>query len=161
MKYFADFIYKLSLWGSNSKELINVLLSWISLLGYNFVYSNLISPKDVIGYIAMVINFIMYLGPGQNIYKVFQNGNYNYLPIWSSITGLLNAIICFIYGLIIKKISIQIVNGFGIFICLFQVVVYFIFKFKNDNNFDNEHYLFYNNNEEYESLKNNDKDDYF
>lgn len=117
--------------------------------------------KDVIGYIAMVINFIMYLGPGQNIYKVFQNGNYNYLPIWSSITGLLNAIICFIYGLIIKKISIQIVNGFGIFICLFQVVVYFIFKFKNDNNFDNEHYLFYNNNEEYESLKNNDKDDYF
>ena len=118
----------------------------------------IINNKEVIGYIAMFVNFIMYFGPGQNIYKVFQNGNYNYLPIWSSVTGLLNAIICFIYALIIKKLSIQIVNGFGIFICLFQIIVYFIFRFKSNNNYE-DHYLSEDNNEEYDTLKNDDKYD--
>ena len=130
--------------------IITILISLFSFL--------IINNKEVIGYIAMFVNFIMYLGPGQNIYKVFQNGNYNYLPIWSSVTGLLNAIICFIYALIIKKLSIQIVNGFGIFICLFQIIVYFIFRFKSNNNYE-DHYLSEDNNEEYDTLKNDDKYD--
>lgn len=70
-----------------------------------------------------------------------------YLPIWTYVTWIMNAIICFIYVLIIKKLSIKIAYGFGIFISLFQMINYFIYRNKGDKKFED--------NEEFEYLKDN------
>lgn len=103
---------------------------------------------DICGYIACINNVFMYLGPGQNLREVYKTGNYNLIPIWSSIIGWISCFFWALYSLIdktavIKGIDIPcfVPNILGFIFMPVQIIfwVYFSRKAKREGYyFDNQ-----------------------
>lgn len=122
-------------------------LNWILIAIYNLMFSNLIieifyifykiiNKNNTIGLIAMFVNILMYAAPGAKIYQVFKTGNYNLIPIYSSIIALLNSICWLTYGIYLNDINVILPNGAGVVLALIQIIVWNVFynKQKNNNN---------------------------
>ena len=86
----------------------------------------------------MLVNILMYAAPGAKIYQVFKTGNYDLIPIYSSIIALLNSICWLIYGISLKDINVILPNASGVVLALIQIFVWNVFynKKKNNNNLD-------------------------
>ena len=95
----------------------------------------------LIGFVATIINVLMYSSPLQNIKLIIKQGRYEALPIYTLITGFFVTLTFFIQGIISycmtdKKnerrnaIETMISNGISFFLlsCLSGVYVYFYFK---------------------------------
>lgn len=96
----------------------------------------------IIGYIAIVVNTIMYAGPGQNLIKVIQTGDYCLIPIISSVMGLFCSSSWFAYSLLDKEARKQsygidirtfVPNMLGIIMSLIQIFVWNYFRLKEKN----------------------------
>ena len=59
----------------------------------------------------MLFNILMYAAHGAKIYQVFKIGNYDLIPIYSSIIALLNLICWLIYGIDLKDINVILPNA--------------------------------------------------
>ena len=126
-------------------------LNWILIAIYNLIFSNLIieifyifykiiNENNTIGLIAMIVNILMYAAPGAKIYQVFKTGNYNLIPIFSSIIALLNSISWLTYGIYLKDINVILPNGAGVVLALIQIIVWNVFYNKNKNNNNSNDY---------------------
>ena len=95
----------------------------------------------LIGFVATIINVIMYSSPIQNIKIIIKEGKYDALPIYTLITGFFVTLSFFIQGIISycyaetkddrrNSIETMISNGISFFLlsCLAGVYAYFYFK---------------------------------
>ena len=95
----------------------------------------------LIGFVATIINVLMYSSPIQNIKLIIKQGRYEALPIYTLITGFFVTLTFFIQGIISycttnakndrrNAIETMISNGISFFFlsCLSGVYVYFYFK---------------------------------
>ena len=95
----------------------------------------------LIGFVATIINVIMYSSPIQNIKIIIKEGKYDALPIYTLITGFFVTLTFFIQGIISycmtddqnerrNALETMISNGISFFLlsCLSGVYVYFYFK---------------------------------
>lgn len=112
-----------------------VELQWLKAIIYNLLYCNFIGElyyivhiivgkehNDIIGWIVMVINILMYASPGANIYNFYKTGNLELLPIYSVITSLVSSTFWLIYGITLVDFSIMVPNGLGVAFSIFQLV---------------------------------------
>ncbi len=124
-------------------------LNWKLTAFYNLMFANIIieifyifykiiNENNTIGLIAMLVNILMYAAPGAKIYQVFKTGNYDLIPIYSSIIALLNSICWLIYGISLKDVNVILPNASGVVLALIQIFVWNVFynKKKNNNNLD-------------------------
>ena len=81
----------------------------------------------------------MYAAPGAKIYQVFVTGNYELIPIYSSIIAMFNSICWLLYGIALKDVNVVIPNAAGVLLCVIQIFVWKIFydKSKKKNQNDN------------------------
>ena len=94
---------------------------------------------QLVGFIATIINVLMYSSPIQNIKLIIKLGKYEALPIYTLITGFLVTLCFFIQGIITyftfndeRKSATQtmISNGISFFflLCFSGIYVYFYYK---------------------------------
>lgn len=90
--------------------------------------------KDaLVAKVVMVFNILMYAAPGAKIIEVANTGNYNLLPIFSSLGGLACSLCWLSYGVYINEITMIVPNGLGLFFAVLQVIAYFYYKHKKEN----------------------------
>ena len=95
----------------------------------------------LIGFVATIVNVLMYSSPIQNIKLIIKMGIYEALPIYTLITGFFVTLLFFIQGIISyctsnlknerrNAIETMISNGISFFLlsCLSGVYAYFYFK---------------------------------
>ena len=102
-----------------------VIISGLELLFY------LIIDVEVTGTIAMVFNVLMFAAPGEKMYTVCKTGNYQLIPIWSTIGAAACSGCWLMYGVYLSDFKIIIPNGLGILCAFIQAVVFIIFKIKS------------------------------
>ena len=102
--------------------LINLLLfSIISAITY--VFYEILDIK-ITGYVALVFNILMLAAPGEKIYTVIKTGNYELIPIFSTIGTLLCAGSWLMFGVYQRDLNLIIPNGLGLMFGFFQLFVY-------------------------------------
>ena len=95
-----------------------------------FICFYLLDP-DVTGIIANVFNVLMYAAPGEKIITICKNGNYELIPIWSTIGGTACSTSWMLYGFYKGDILLIIPNALGVIASIIQIVVYVIYRGKS------------------------------
>lgn len=94
--------------------------------------------SEIIGIAALAMKIIMYAAPCEKLIKVFQNKNYQLIPIFSSIGIVASSIGWVVYSLCVNDINVLIPNLTGIGFGLFQITIYLIFYCRKENNIKNK-----------------------
>ena len=92
--------------------------------------------NDLVGFVATVINILMYLSPTTNIFKLCTTGEYEFLPIFTNIFGFFTIHLWLIYGILTydnyneSAKYILYSNCFSIFVDSIQIVfwIYYFAK---------------------------------
>ena len=110
-------------------SLVYILFLIACIVELYFIFYYLVDPFPT-SILANVFNVLMYAAPGEKIYTVFKTGNYELIPIWSTIGGTICSTSWMFYGIYKNEIMLIIPNALGIVASIIQLVVYFIFRFK-------------------------------
>ena len=102
------------------------------ILGLLFLFYSI--DVEITGYVALIFNILMYFAPGEKIYTVITTGNYELIPIFSTIGTLLCAGCWLIYGIYQVDLNLIIPNILGLLFGFLQLFVYCIYKKKKNNN---------------------------
>ena len=86
---------------------------------------------ELTGKIVLIFNVLMYAAPGEKMYTVCKTGNYQLIPIWSTIGAAACSGCWLIYGLYVGDINVTIPNVLGVICSIIQLIVYWIYKKKN------------------------------
>ena len=103
---------------------------------FNYALLFIIEDYIIVGNIAMVVNIITYITPGQKIYQVIKTRNYNLIPISSTLSGSLCTLAWLIFGLLIWDIRTIIPNGLGLIFATINSGVWAYFYFTRDKEQD-------------------------
>ena len=103
---------------------------------FNYALLFIIKDYIIVGNIAMVVNIITYITPGQKIYQVIKTRNYNLIPISSTLSGSLCTLAWLIFGLLIWDIRTIIPNGLGLIFATINSGVWAYFYFTRDKEQD-------------------------
>ena len=112
------------LWALLYNLILLVVISGIFILCFYVV------AKGVTGTIAMVFNILMYAAPGEKMITICRTGNYNLIPIWSTIGGGICAIAWGIFGLYKSDWNLAIPNILGTIFSILQLIIYLIYRKK-------------------------------
>ena len=104
-------------------------LLMIVVFGFGVFFYFVVDP-EVTGVIAMVVNVLNFAAPGEKIYTVTKTGNYELIPIFSTIGAFLCSACWLVYGSYMLDLNIAISNLLGLIFAVLQAVIYFIYKKK-------------------------------
>jgi hypothetical protein len=82
------------------------------------------------GFVAMILNVVMYAAPFQNILTLFKKGKYDKIPIIANIIGFFATMFWFIYGILTQDKITMISNGVSMFVVFMQLLFWFFFYYK-------------------------------
>ena len=105
-------------------------------LEFNYALLFIIKDYIIVGNIAMVVNIITYITPGQKIYQVIKTRNYSLIPISSTLSGSLCTLAWLIFGLLIWDIRTIIPNGLGLIFATINSGVWAYFYFTRNKDED-------------------------
>ena len=105
-------------------------------LGLLFLFYSI--DVEITGYVALIFNILMYVAPGEKIYTVIKTGNYELIPIFSTIGTLLCAGCWLIYGIYQVDLNLIIPNILGLLFGFLKMFVYCIYKSKQKNKKEEE-----------------------
>ena len=118
------------------KYLIFAFLEINLVLEFNYGLLVILGDHITVGNIAVVVNIITYITPGQKIYEVFKTKNYNLIPITSTISGSMCTLCWLIFGLLIWDIRTIIPNGLGLIFATINSAVWIYFYCTRDKEND-------------------------
>ena len=118
------------------KYLLFAFLEINLVLEFNYGLLVVLGDYITVGNIAMVVNIITYITPGQKIYQVIKTKNYNLIPISSTLSGSLCTLCWLIFGLLIWDIRTIIPNGLGLVFATINSGVWAYFYFTRDKEKD-------------------------
>ena len=118
------------------KYLLFAFLEINLVLEFNYGLLVVLGDYITVGNIAMVINIITYITPGQKIYQVIKTKNYNLIPISSTLSGSLCTLCWLIFGLLIWDIRTIIPNGLGLVFATINSGIWAYFYFTRDKEKD-------------------------
>ena len=118
------------------KYLLFAFLEINLVLEFNYGLLVVLGDYITVGNIAMVVNIITYITPGQKIYQVIKTKNYNLIPILSTLSGSLCTLCWLIFGLLIWDIRTIIPNGLGLVFATINSGVWAYFYFTRDKEKD-------------------------
>ena len=98
-------------------------------------------PLWIVGKIAMVTGVLLNVAPGQNVVKVFKEGNYKLIPIWSTLFGGLNTLSWLVFGLMIWDINSIVPNSIAFTISCANATIWLVFYLKSKGKEEKEEQL--------------------
>ena len=119
-----------------AKESIPLSLGYIVLLlavVFGIMIGFFLIDYNITGYVAMIFNVLMYAAPGEKIFQVIKTGNYNLIPIFSTIGGLACSLCWLMYGIYQRDWKLYVPNALGLAFAVLQVVIFLIYYLKNKN----------------------------
>ena len=120
------------------KYLLFALLEINLVIEFNYVLIRIIGDYPTVGNIAVVVNILTYIAPGQNIIKVCKEKNYKLIPIASTLSGASCALSWLIFGLLIKDIHTIIPNTLGLIFAGINSLTWAYFYCKRDKDSEEE-----------------------
>lgn len=120
------------------KYLLFALLEINLVIEFNYVLIRIIGDYPTVGNIAVVVNILTYIAPGQNIIKVCKEKNYKLIPIASTLSGASCALSWLIFGLLIKDIHTIIPNTLGLIFAGINSLIWAYFYCKRDKDDEEE-----------------------
>ena len=114
--------------GKNTTKWLLALCAQFSIfLSFHYFLLYILPRYEYIGFAAMVAGIVTSIAPAQNVIKVFKQGQYKLIPIWTCVFGGLCAACWFVFGILIKDIYNIIPNGISltIQICNTSIWTYF------------------------------------
>jgi uncharacterized protein with PQ loop repeat len=118
------------------KYILYAFLEINLVLEFNYGLLFVLGDYITVGNIAVVVNIITYITPGQKIYQVIKTKNYNLIPISSTLSGSLCTLCWLIFGLLIWDIRTIIPNGLGLIFATINSGVWAYFYFTRDKEED-------------------------
>ena len=118
------------------KYILYAFLEINLVLEFNYGLLFVLGDYITVGNIAVVVNIITYITPGQKIYQVIKTKNYNLIPISSTLSGSLCTLCWLIFGLLIWDIRTIIPNGLGLVFATINSGVWAYFYFTRDKEKD-------------------------
>lgn len=106
-----------------------MLLIMLIILGIG-VFFYFVVNYEITGIVATVVNILNFAAPGEKIFTIIKTGNYELLPIYSTIGAFLSSVCWLIYGLYMFDLNIIVTNLFGVVFAILQAIVYFVYKKK-------------------------------
>ncbi|XP_042059327.1 bidirectional sugar transporter SWEET14-like [Salvia splendens] len=83
---------------------------------------------EVLGWISVTLSASVYIAPLTIMKQVIRTKSVEFMPISLSLALLLNAVMWFFYGLLLKDIYIAVPNTVGFIFGLLQIILYGIYK---------------------------------
>ena len=120
------------------KYLIFAFLEINLVLEFNFILLRVIGDYMTVGSIAVVVNIITYIAPGQNIIRVCKEKNYKLIPIASTLSGASCALSWLTFGILIKDIRTIIPNTLGLTFAGINSLIWAYFYCNRDKSKDDE-----------------------
>jgi solute carrier family 50 protein (sugar transporter) len=120
------------------KYLLFALLEINLVIEFNYVLIRIIGDYSMVGNIAVVVNILTYITPGQNIIKVCKEKNYRLIPIASTLSGASCALSWLLFGILIKDIHTIIPNSLGLIFAAINSFTWAYFYCNRDKNDDEE-----------------------
>ena len=114
--------------GKNTTKWLLALCAQFSIfLSFHYFLLYILPRYEYIGFAAMVSGIVTSIAPAQNVIKVFKQGQYKLIPIWTCVFGGLCAACWLVFGILIKDIYNIIPNGISlaIQICNTSIWTYF------------------------------------
>ncbi len=118
------------------KYLLYAFLEINLVLEFNYGLLVVLGDYITVGNIAVVVNIITYITPGQKIYQVIKTKNYNLIPISSTLSGAMCTLCWLIFGLLIWDIRTIIPNGLGLIFATINSGVWAYFYFTRNKDED-------------------------
>ncbi len=118
------------------KYLLYAFLEINLVLEFNYGLLVVLGDYITVGNIAVVVNIITYITPGQKIYQVIKTKNYNLIPISSTLSGAMCTLCWLIFGLLIWDIRTIIPNGLGLVFATINSAVWIYFYCTRDKESD-------------------------
>ena len=118
------------------KYILYAFLEINLVLEFNYGLLFVLGDYITVGNIAVVVNIITYITPGQKIYQVIKTKNYNLIPISSTLSGSCCTLCWLIFGLLIWDIRTIIPNGLGLVFATINSGVWAYFYFTRDKEED-------------------------
>ena len=109
--------------GSIFLILIEIILISISVSWGNY---------NVLSYIGMIFNSLMFVSPFQKILRVIKEKNYKLIPVYTTIVNILCSIAWLGYGICINMISQIIPNVIGLFLSLANIYTWGYYYFNRN-----------------------------
>ena len=114
--------------GKNTTKWLLALCAQFSIfLSFHYFLLYILPRYEYIGFAAMVAGIVTSIAPAQNVIKVFKQGQYKLIPIWTCVFGGLCAACWLVFGILIKDIYNIVPNGISltIQICNTSIWTYF------------------------------------
>ena len=118
------------------KYLLYTFLEINLVLEFNYGLLVVLGDYILVGNIAMVVNIITYITPGQKIIQVIKTKNYELIPISSTLSGSMCTLCWLIFGLLIWDIRTIIPNGLGLVFATINTAVWCYFYCNRDKDKD-------------------------
>ena len=128
--YFSDKCLK--------KYFLYAILEINLVIEFNYVLIKIIGDYKMVGNIAVFVNILTYIAPGQNIIKVCKEKNYKLIPIASTLSGASCALSWLIFGILIKDIHTIIPNSLGLIFAAINSSIWAYFYCKRHKNDDED-----------------------
>jgi len=115
--------------------ILNLLIE-ITYLIYRYVFLGH-EDKDnsyTIGFVATIVNVIMYASPLTNVFQLFKTGNHESLPIITNLFGFFATLFWMIYGIKQNYSDTIVSNGVSLGFVSIQILLWAFFYFKGSNN---------------------------
>lgn len=106
------------------KYLVYAFLEINLVIEFNYVLLKIIADYNIIGKIAVLVNIVNYIAPGQNIAKVIREKDYTLIPIASTLSGASCGLTWFIFGLLIMDWNTIIPNALGLIFAFINCTVW-------------------------------------
>jgi len=120
------------------KYLIYAFLEINLVLEFNYILLRVIGNYSIVGKIAVVVNIITYIAPGQKILEVIRQKNYKLIPISSTLSGASCALSWLIFGILIKDINTIIPNTLGLIFATLNSSIWAYFYCTRDKSEDED-----------------------
>ena len=116
---------------------IMILVTVATIIIYISIY---IIDIRIYGMILIVINVLMFIGPGQNIIRVIKEKNYRLIPIATTLVMIVCSGGWLIFGKIVNDLTCIIPNMIGLFFSILNSLVWLYFYLKERMKKNNEQF---------------------
>ncbi|CAH9053093.1 unnamed protein product [Cuscuta europaea] len=97
-----------------------------------FLFQGVVRAQ-VVGWVCLVFSLCVFVAPLCIVRQVIKTKSVEHMPILLSIFLTFSAVMWFFYGLLLKDINIAVPNVLGFFFSILQMVLYMIYKGKNED----------------------------
>ncbi|XP_071710231.1 bidirectional sugar transporter SWEET14-like [Rutidosis leptorrhynchoides] len=115
-----------------------IVVGFGSVVGVTQFFARGVTRGVIVGWICLIFSLCVFIAPLGVVRQVIKTKSVEYMPILLSMALTLSAVMWFFYGLLLSDYNIAIPNVVGFAFGVLQMILYFVYKNKNNNSVTDE-----------------------